>query len=112
MSLLPNYERAIINSSKLRDYILSPTHPIGRFKAKLFQKAGYAQDSWKTLEKDIRTQHLSKNVEEAGPSSFGQKYKITAPLKGPNSVTIVVTSVWIVLNAEDVPRLVTLIPGG
>lgn len=110
MPLLPNCESAIINPAKLRDYILSPTHPIGRFKAKLFQEAGYAQKSWQVLEKDIREQHLSKDAKKGKSSPFGQKYAITAPLEGPNSVSIVVTSVWIFLEGEDAPRLVTLVP--
>ena len=33
MMKLPNADKAIISSEKLRDYILSPIHPIGRFKA-------------------------------------------------------------------------------
>ncbi len=109
MVLLPNYEYAIIESVKLRDYILSPTHPIGKFKAKFFKEAGYTHDSWQILERDIREQHLLKDAMEGKPSPFGKKYEITAPLKGPKSV-IVVTSVWIILKGEKVPRLITLIP--
>jgi hypothetical protein len=112
MPLLPNHESAIIDPLKLRDYILSPTHPIGRFKAKFFQQAGYVQRSWQTLEKDVREQHLSRDAKRGESSPFGQKYEITAPLKGPNSVVIVVTSIWIILNGEDTPRLVTIVPGG
>lgn len=112
MPLLPNHESAIIDPLKLRDYILSPTHPIGRFKAKFFQQAGYVQKSWQTLERDVREQHLSRDAKKGEFSAFGQKYEITAPLKGPNLVVIVVTSIWIILNGEDTPRLVTIIPGG
>lgn len=111
MALLPNYEYAIIECVKLRDYILSPTHPIGKFKANFFSQAGYTPESWERLERDIREQHLSKDPKEGKPSPFGKKYEITAPLKGPKSV-ITVTSVWIILNGEEVPRLITLIPRG
>lgn len=111
MALLPNYEHAIIESVKLRDYILSPTHPIGKFKAKFFEQAGYTQASWERLEKDIREQHLSKDAKEGKLSPFGKKYDITAPLNGSNSI-IIVTSVWIILKGEEVPRLITLIPRG
>lgn len=107
--MLPNYEHAIIESVKLRDYILSPTHPIGKFKAKFFEQAGYTHEYWGKLERDIREQHLSKDEMEGKPSPFGKKYEIKAPLKGPKSV-IMVTSVWIILKGEEVPRLITLIP--
>lgn len=112
MPLLPNHEHAIVDSAKLRDYILSLSHPIGEFKARFFKKAGYNQNTWRALEKDIREQHLTKEAKKGPPSPFGQKYEITAPLKGPNNVVISVTSVWIILKGEDVPRLITLTPGG
>ncbi|MDI6784337.1 MAG: hypothetical protein QME64_09625 [bacterium] len=111
MALLPNHEYAIISLVKLRDYILSPFHPIGKFKAKFFEQAGYTQESWEILEKDIREQHLTQEAKEVNPSPFGKKYIITAPLKGPSTV-IIITSVWIILTGEEIPRLITLIPGG
>lgn len=41
---LPNAELACIEPEKIRDYLLSPTHPIGRFKAMVFTTAlGYNQ---------------------------------------------------------------------
>lgn len=111
MALLPNHDYAIISSDKLRDYILSPIHPIGKFKAKFFEQAGYTHKSWEILEKDIREQHLTQDAKEGPPTPFGKKYEITAPLKGPTA-TLLITSIWIVLKGENVPRLITLIPGG
>jgi len=32
--LLPNADEAVIEPAKLRDYLLSTTHPLGRFKAR------------------------------------------------------------------------------
>ncbi|GAG30265.1 unnamed protein product [marine sediment metagenome] len=111
MTFLPNHENAIIDSSKLKDYILSPTHPIGKFKAIYFKRAGYTDKSWQILERDIREQHLSKDIKEEENTSFGKKYRITSSLKGPDSV-IIITSVWIILKGEKFPRLITIIPGG
>jgi hypothetical protein len=34
--VLPNSERAIVDEAKVRDYLLSPSHPVGRFKAAFF----------------------------------------------------------------------------
>ena len=56
---LPNASLAIIDSAKLRDYLLSPAHPVGRFKAPFFAALGYAQEQWQQLEADLRAQHLS-----------------------------------------------------
>lgn len=33
---LPNADRAVVGLAKLRDYCLSPTHPRGRHKARVF----------------------------------------------------------------------------
>lgn len=111
MALLPNCKHAIIESAKLKDYILSPNHPLGKFKAKFFEEAGYLQGAWEILAKDIRAQHLSKDAKKGNLSFLGKKYEITAPLKGPKS-TVTITSVWIILKGEEVPRLITLMPGG
>ena len=32
---LPGAQRAIIDAAKVRDYLLSPEHPVGRAKARL-----------------------------------------------------------------------------
>ena len=40
---LPNASRATIDAAKLRDYLLSPAHPVGRFKAPFFAALGYSQ---------------------------------------------------------------------
>jgi hypothetical protein len=37
---LPGGERAIIDPEKLRDYVLSRAHPVGRFKAAFFASLG------------------------------------------------------------------------
>ena len=48
--LLPNADRAEIDPAKLRDYLLSFTHPVGRFKARFFNALGYIAAEWQTLE--------------------------------------------------------------
>jgi hypothetical protein len=35
---LPNAEKAVIERRKLTEYLLSETHPTGRFKAQFFKK--------------------------------------------------------------------------
>jgi hypothetical protein len=38
---LPGADRAIVDAAKVRDYLLSPEHPVGRFKAVFFGALGY-----------------------------------------------------------------------
>jgi hypothetical protein len=41
---LPNWDRAIVADSKIADYLLSPTHRDGRFKAAFFTRFGFTRD--------------------------------------------------------------------
>ena len=95
--LLPNAERAEIDAAKLRGYLLSPTHPIGRFKARFFAALGYSADEWQTLEADLRIQHLSQDAEPGTVTPYGQPYTIRAILKGPNGESAFVASIWFAL---------------
>jgi len=108
---LPNADSAIIEPAKLRDYLLSPEHPWGRYKAHFFESLGYSQNDWRQLEADLRRQHLPLDTRPGQPSPFGQKFEILASIRGPLGKIAMVLSVWIVRNGESVPRFVTATPG-
>jgi hypothetical protein len=103
-------DEAVIPLEKLRDYILSPTHPDGRGKAAFLGRLGYHQADWRRLEADLRRQILTREARSAAQSPWGLKYEILGPLTGPNGTTAWVRSIWIVPAGETTPRLVTLIP--
>ena len=109
---LPNADRAIIEESKLRDYLLSPEHPIGRHKARVFRRLGYSQTLWQKLEADLRAQHATQDAEPGERSPYGQKFEIRAILTGPSGSSAEIISVWIIMAGEEVPRFVTAMPGG
>jgi len=44
---LPNGEQASIDERKVREYLLSPSHPVGRFKLKFFAGIGFGPDNWR-----------------------------------------------------------------
>lgn len=108
---LPNSANAVIASEKLRDYLLSPTHPVGRFKAPFFNALGYSQDRWEKLEEDLRLQHLSLDALPGQRNEYGQKYEIHGPMTGPNGKSANLVSVWIILNGATRPRFITAYPG-
>lgn len=109
--LLPNADRAEIDPRKLHGYLLNPTHPVGRFKARFFAALGYSADDWQTLEADLRIQHLSQPAQPAPPEPHGPPWTIRAILIGPNGQSASVVSVWIVLVNTDLPRFVNAYPG-
>lgn len=109
---VPNASRAIIEVPKLRDYLLSPSHPVGRFKAPFFAALGYSQEQWPQLEADLRAQLVLQDAQPAAASPYGRKYEIRAILTGPSGRSAEIVSIWIILSDEDAPRFVTAYPGG
>jgi hypothetical protein len=52
---LPHREKAYVETRKLRDYLLSETHLVGKWKARFFRGMGFDQ---RNLEKSShKTQH-------------------------------------------------------
>ena len=109
--LIPNADRATIEPAKLRDYLLSGTHPIGRFKARFFVALGFSADRWGELAEALRIQHLTHDAEPGQATVHGQKFTIRAILNGPAGRSATVVSVWFIPTGSDVPRFVTAYPG-
>lgn len=106
---VPNRREAFIDPEKLRDYLLAPSHPVGRFKAQYFRSLGYTRASWKKLSADLIAM-LENEVREARETSFGCKYRVDGLLRGPAAVAGEITTIWIILNGEHVPRFITAYP--
>jgi hypothetical protein len=100
---------AIVSPDKVRDYLLSSSHPIGRFKSTFFRSLGYEQHRWQVLEHDLRAT-LSTEIQPAGSNKYGEKYAASGSLIGPNGRTAAVVSIWIILNGEAAARFVTAYP--
>jgi hypothetical protein len=107
---IPNADRAVIEPAKLRDYLLSSTHPVGRFKAPFFLGLGYTPADWSRLEADLRRQHLPHDAVATPPTPYGQKYVIRATLIGPAGRPVRVVTAWVVRVGEDFARFVTAYP--
>jgi len=50
---IPGRDKGIIPVEKIRDYLLSHEHPIGKFKAKFFYGLGYSRQNWKALSEEV-----------------------------------------------------------
>ena len=107
---LPNYEFSVVPPAKLRDYILSPSHPIGRFKSVFFRGLGYGPETWERLATDIKGL-LDGEAELTETNQFGTKYVVRGFLTGPNGRSALIATVWIILNGKSEPRFVTAYPG-
>ena len=101
--------RAPSATRKSWQLLLSPVHPIGRYKALFFRTLGYDQTSWQRLETDLRSL-ASLPAEPLESTEYGTKYAIIGPLTGLNGRVAEIVTVWIILVGEDVPRFVTAYP--
>ena len=110
---LPAADRAHVDTQKVRDYLLSSSHPVGRFKATFFMALGYSAQDWERLRDDLLALARSGAARPGGPSPHGEKYEVRATLVGPNGRSGLVLSVWIVrsFHGEAFPRFVTVFPG-
>lgn len=105
-----NSERAFVAPNNVRDYLLSPSHPVGRFKATVFAALGYTQENWETLRDDILVIARTGGAAPGQPSAFGQKVEVNGILVGPSGRSGEFTTVWLLRTGEDFPRFVTAIP--
>lgn len=108
---LPNADKAIIPPQKLRDYVLSSSHPVGKFKAAFFQNLGYTSDNWQQLVADIRSIIDSNDATVGEKTEYGLKLEVRGIITGSNHQTAEIVTAWIILNGEDNPRFITAYPG-
>lgn len=64
-----------IAPAKIRDYLLSTSHPVGRFKEPFFASLGYAVAHWQRLERDLLVIAASGEAEPGRESQYGQKMR-------------------------------------
>jgi len=107
---LPDREKAYVPSAKLRDYLLSERHFVGRSKAKFFRLAGFSEANVEVLERGLITIAQSEDVTEVSSSPHGTKYVVDGSLTTPSKGTVQIRTVWIVEAEEEAPRFVTSYP--
>lgn len=108
---VPSAQFAQIDRTKIEDYLLSPFHPVGRFKSFVFNALGYSRDDWRKLDADLRTHLRMNEVIETQRNAFGLKYVVSGNLLAASGAVADLIAVWIILDGESVPRFVTAYPG-
>lgn len=106
---LPNADRAVVPPAKVRDYLLSHSHPVGRFKARFFRALGFSIENWELLSDALHQSAATSDFEEL-ESPFGRKFKGTTTIIGPEGERAVIATVWILRERESEPTLVTAYP--
>ena len=106
-----NQEDVHIDPAKIREYLLSSSHPVGRFKALFFFRLGYVAEEWEGLDRDLRS--LLETGTRLPPidGHHGLKHVVRGRIVGPNGMVADLTTVWITRHGENTLRFVTAYPG-
>ena len=107
---LPNGQKAIVDERKIREYLLSPSHPVGRFKAKFFASIGFTLEGWPGFVVELQRIAAEGEAELIEEGAHGRKYLVRGRIAGPGARPANVDSVWIIRSGDDTARLVTVYP--
>lgn len=107
---LPNRETAYVPLLKLKTYLLSETHPIGKSKARLLRSVGFTEDNATLLKECLLAIAQSEEVRNVIESAHGVKYIIEGRVQTPSGGDIGVRTVWIIDKGHERPRFVTAYP--
>ena len=107
MPILENAQAAIIDERKFMDYALSPSHPRGRDKARIFKTIlGYDRVNAEDLIVEMRRAILRHEAVLVRQDRYGRHYRVDLTLDGPHGTARVRTG-WLYDRGSDVPRLTT-----
>jgi hypothetical protein len=109
--LLPNADCAIVDDAKVREYLLSASHPVGRFKSVFFIGLGFSAEDWTTLRDALLEFARAGDALPGQASPHGLKFEIRATLRGPSGREASVVTVWMISNGQDFAHFVTAFPG-
>ena len=104
MAKLPNSENAVVEMRKLRDYCLSPEHPRGKHKARVFASAlGLTAEDSEELRDTLLSAVLLEEVFPAEVDKYGQRYMLDFEMS-TEAGSATVRSGWIVRSRQDFPK--------
>lgn len=90
---------------KLRDYCLSPHHPRGRHKARVFAAVlGLRAEDAERLRETLLSAAVSEEAVPAESDEHGERYMLDFEMK-TDAGAATIRSGWIVRRGEEFPRL-------
>lgn len=104
---LPHGDRAILDIRKLEDFCLSPSHPRGRHKARVFRQALGLQQNDAAWLRDALLEATARGfAEPVATDAWGTHWRLDVTLRRHRK-SVVVRTLWIVRTGENVSRFVT-----
>ena len=104
---LPYADRAEVDLRKLVEYCLSPSHPVGKHKAVVFQSSlGLTAADAQGLRERILRAAIDEEAIVGHADEFGDRYQLDFEVATPSGRALV-RSAWIIRSGEDFARLTT-----
>jgi hypothetical protein len=104
---LPDAALAIVDPAKLRNYCLSPIHPRGRHKARVFQRAlGLRQADAAWLGSAILAALRTAPALRERADHHGERWRVDLALTH-DTHTAIVRTLWLIGPTGEPPRLIT-----
>lgn len=94
MSDPPAFASAIVERSKVVDYLLGSGSIASRAKARFFASLGFTADRWEDLAEALRAQAENGEVSMTR-TDWGSKFAVTGGIDAPNGRRYAIVSVWI-----------------
>jgi hypothetical protein len=107
---LPAGETAFVPKEKIKEYLLSLTHPVGYSKAIFFREIGYNESNYELLEEALLDIARNSEVVEIENMTFGSKYVLEGSINSPLNIIKIIRTVWIVEVNHPRPRFITGYP--
>lgn len=106
------FEGGIIERNKFDAYLLSPTHPKGKNKLRLWQSIfGIGPGDGALLEMLIREQLVQAKPKEMTKTEAVRRWELVVPcFRGPNGNVAPVRTGWALEPGRDRPHLTTAFP--
>lgn len=102
--------RLAVDAAKVRDYLLSETHPVGRTKATFFVSLGYRQSHWRVLQGELMRHGREERIVATEVNLYGEKYIVEGWMQSPSGASPLLRTVWFAESGVGVTRLVTAYP--
>jgi hypothetical protein len=104
---LPNRFEAVLDLRKIEDYCLSPFHPRGRHKARVFREALDLQHTDAGWPRDVLLEAArSSEASQITADAWGIHWRLDAAIRRQGK-SVMVRTIWIVRTGEIAPRFVT-----
>ena len=107
---LPNAHLAVVERTKLAEYLLNPVHQYGASKALFFLSFGFEVGAWEVLAAAFREHGQRHEVKAQEETPFGPRYEVEGHLHTPDGRNPHIRTVWQMDKGQLAPRLITAYP--